>query len=94
MKNRIITIVIFAVAILACCLAIAFSFFSFDADKKMDYIQTQDVRAQSPQLVADLEAATLETLPSVVEKYQKENHKLSKNPASIFSVIPFRSPPL
>ena len=83
MKNRIITIVIFAVAILACCLAVAFSFFSFDADKKVDYIQTQDVRAQSPQLVADLEAATLETLPSVIEKYQKENQERSTNLKSV-----------
>ena len=71
MKNRIITIVIFAVAILACCLAVAFSFFSFDADKKVEYIQTQEVRAQSPEQVAELQTATLESLPSVIEKYQK-----------------------
>jgi hypothetical protein len=79
MKNRIITIVIFAVAILACCLAIAFSFFSFDADKKVEYIQTQEVRAQSPEQVAELQTATLETLPSVIEKYQKENQERSEN---------------
>ena len=79
MKNRIITIVIFAVAILACCLAIAFSFFSFDADKKVEYIQTQEVRAQSPEQVADLQTATLESLPSVIEKYQKENQERSEN---------------
>lgn len=79
MKNRIITIVIFAVAILACCLAIAFSFFSFDADKKVEYIQTQEVRAQSPELVAELQTATLESLPSVIEKYQKENQERSEN---------------
>ena len=83
MKNRIITIVIFAVAILACCLAVAFSFFSFDADKKVDYIQTQEVRAQSPELVAELEAATVETLPSVIEKYQKENQERSENLKSV-----------
>ena len=79
MKNRIITIVIFAVAILACCLAIAFSFFSFDADKKVEYIQTQEVRAQSPELVTELQTATLESLPSVIEKYQKENQERSEN---------------
>ena len=79
MKNRIITIVIFVVAILACCLAVTFSFFSFDADKKVDYIQTQEVRAQSPEQVAELEAATVETLPSVIEKYQKENMDRSNN---------------
>lgn len=83
MKNRIITIVIFAVAILACCLAVAFSFFSFDADKKVEYIQTQEVRAQAPELVAELEAATLETLPSVIEKYQNENQDRSNNLKSV-----------
>lgn len=79
MKNRIITIVIFAVAILACLVAIAFSFFSFDADKKENYIQTQEVKAQTPEMVADFETATLETLPSVIEKYQKETAERSNN---------------
>lgn len=72
MNNRIINIVIFVVAILACCVAVAFSFFSFDSDKKDSYIQVQDVKAQSPQMVVDFETATVQTLPAVIEKYQKE----------------------
>jgi hypothetical protein len=72
MNNRIINIVIFVVAILACSVAIVFSFFSFDSDKKDSYIQTQEVKAQSPQMVADFETATLQNLPAVIEKYQKE----------------------
>jgi hypothetical protein len=72
MNNRIINIVIFVVAILACCLAIAFSFFSFDSDKKDNYIQVQDVKAQTPEMVTDFETATMENLPAVIEKYQKE----------------------
>lgn len=72
MKNRIINIVIFAVAILACCVAVAFSFFSFDGEKKDSYIQAQEVKAQTPQMVSDLETATVQTLPTVIEKYQKE----------------------
>lgn len=72
MKNRIINIVIFVVAILACCVAVAFSFFSFDSEKKDSYIQAQEVKAQTPQMVSDLETATVQTLPSVIEKYQKE----------------------
>lgn len=75
MNNRIINIVIFAVAILACCVAVAFSFFSFDADKKDNYIQVQDIKAQNPQMIADFEAATLETLPGTIEKYQKETQE-------------------
>ena len=72
MNNRIINIVIFVVAILACCVAVAFSFFSFDSDKKDSYIQVQEVKAQTPQMVADFETATLQNLPAVIEKYQKE----------------------
>lgn len=79
MKNRIITIVIFAVAILACLVAIAFSFFSFDADKKENYIQDQEVKAQAPEMVAEFETATLETLPSVIEKNQKETQERNEN---------------
>jgi hypothetical protein len=78
MKNRIINIVIFVVAILACCLAIAFSFFSFDADKKENYIQTQEVKAKTPEMVSDLETATVESLPSVIEKYKEMNDEAAK----------------
>ena len=83
MKNRIINIVIFAVAILACLVAIVFSFFSFDADKKDNYIQAQEVKAQSPQMVADFQTATVETLPSVIEKYQKETQERKENLKSV-----------
>lgn len=72
MNNRIINIIIFVVAILACCVAVAFSFFSFDSDKKDNYIQVQEVKAQTPEMVTDFETATLQNLPAVIEKYQKE----------------------
>jgi hypothetical protein len=72
MKNRIINIVIFVVAILACLVAIAFSFFSFDAEKKDSYIQVREIQAQTPEMVSDFENATLETLPAVIDKYQQE----------------------
>ena len=79
MKSRIINIVIFVVAILAVCVAIAFSFFSFDADKKDSYIQVREVNALTPEMVSDFETATVESLPSVIEKYQKENQTRSEN---------------
>lgn len=79
MNNRIINIVIFVVAILACSVAIAFSFFSFDSDKKDSYIQVQEVKAQSPQMVADFETATVQNLPTVIEKYQKETADRNEN---------------
>ena len=83
MKNRIINIVIFVVAILAVCVAIAFSFFSFDADKKDSYIQVREVNAVTPEMVSDFETATVESLPSVIEKYQKENQTRSENLKSV-----------
>lgn len=79
MENRIVKIVIFVVAILACIVAITFSFFSFDSEKKENYIQAQEVKAQSAEMVADFETATVETLPSVIEKYQKETQERSDN---------------
>ena len=79
MKNRIINIVIFVVAILACCVAVAFSFFSFDAEKKESYIQVQDIKAQTPAMVSDFESATVQTLPNVIEKYQKETQDRNTN---------------
>ena len=83
MENRIVKIVIFVVAILACLVAIGFSFFSFDSEKKENYIQVQDVKAQSPEMVADLETSTLENLPSVIEKYQKETQTRNENLKSL-----------
>lgn len=77
MNNRIINIVIFVVAILAVCVAIAFSFFSFDPDKKDSYIQAREVQAQTPEMVSEFESATVQTLPSVIEKYQKETQDRS-----------------
>jgi len=77
MKNRIINIVIFVVAILACLVAIAFSFFSFDAEKKDSYIQVREIQAQTPEMVSEFENATLETLPGVIDKYQQETQDRS-----------------
>ena len=77
MKNRIINIVIFVVAIVACCVAVVFSFFSFDAEKKDSYIQVQEIQAQTPEMVSEFENATVETLPNVIEKYQKETQDRS-----------------
>ncbi len=71
MKDRIIKIIIFAVAILDCLLALAFAF-SFNEDKKDAYTQARTVQAENPKMMADLAAATPETLPDVVAQYQGE----------------------
>lgn len=69
MKNKILSIVVFAVAILDCLLALFFSF-SFNEEKKDNYIQARTVQEQCPALIADLQSATPESLPKVVETYQ------------------------
>jgi hypothetical protein len=63
--------------------AVAFSFFSFDADKKENYIQTQQVKEQTPEMVAEFETATVESLPTVIEKYQNETQERNTNLKSV-----------
>ena len=69
MKNKIVNIIIFAVAILDCLLALFFAF-RFDDQKKDNFVQAQQIQSNCPQLLTDLQAATTETLPAVVETYQ------------------------
>lgn len=70
MKDRIIKIAIFAVAILDCLLALIFSF-SFNEDKKDNFTQVEQIQAENPTMLKDFMAATPETLPQLVETYQK-----------------------
>lgn len=83
MKERIINIAIFAVALLVCILAVAFSFFSFDDSKKESYIQTQEIKAQTPKMVSDFENATVESLPALIEQYQGETQERNSNLRSV-----------
>lgn len=69
MKNKIVKIIIFAVAILDCLLALFFAF-RFDDQKKDNFIQAQQIQSNCPQLLSDLQTATIENLPAVVETYQ------------------------
>ncbi len=69
MKNKIVNIVIFAVAILDCLIALIFAF-GFNEDKKDNFFQVRQIQSQCPELVSDLQAATPESLPKVVETYQ------------------------
>lgn len=71
MRDRIIKITIFAVAILVCLIALIFSF-RFDDKKKDNYIQVQLVQAQNPTMLNELATATPESLPKLVTKYQDD----------------------
>ncbi len=76
MKDKIIKIIIFAVAILDCILALAFAF-TFDDDKKDAFSQARLVQAENPAMMADLSSATPESLPDVVTKYQGDMKNLN-----------------
>ncbi|MCQ2284531.1 MAG: hypothetical protein MJZ57_06490 [Bacteroidales bacterium] len=76
MSNKIIKIIIFAVAILDCILALVFSF-GFNEDKKDNYVQVQQIEAKAPQMLSDFQAATPESLPKVVKTYQDNLAKVN-----------------
>ena len=71
MSNKILRIIIFAVAILVCLLALVFSF-RFDYDKKDQFVQVRQVEAQNPQMVDELLAATPENLSAWVSSYSEK----------------------
>jgi NADH:ubiquinone oxidoreductase subunit 6 (subunit J) len=76
MSKKIINIVIFAVAIVACVSALYFSV-AFDDTKKDKYYEVGDLKANNPQMLIDLAAATPENLLGFIEKYQQEAAKLN-----------------
>lgn len=76
MKDKIIKIIIFAVAILDCILALAFAF-TFDDDKKDAFSQARLVQAENPTMMADFTAATPEALPDLVTRYQDQIKNLN-----------------
>lgn len=79
MSNKVLKIVIFAVAILDCLLALVFSF-GFNNDKKDQFVQMRTIEAQNPQLVDELLAATPENLSAWIdsnsETIQNSNNEL------------------
>ena len=69
MTRRIVNIVIFAIAAIACVLAIIYAAM-FDSDKINQYKAVGVLHDNNPELLSDLSAATPETLPAYVEKCQ------------------------
>ena len=69
MTRRIVNIVIFAIAAVACVLAIIYAAM-FDSDKINQYKAVGVLHDNNPELLSDLSATTPETLPAYVEKSQ------------------------
>ena len=69
MTRRIVNIVIFAIAAVACILAIIYAAM-FDSEKINQYKAVGVLHDNNPELLSDLSATTPETLPAYVEKCQ------------------------
>lgn len=70
MSNKIVKIIVFAVAILDCLLAVIFSV-RFNGDKQDNYNQALQIKSINPVMLTDLETATPANLPQFIQKYQQ-----------------------
>jgi hypothetical protein len=68
--RKIINITIFAIAGLAVILAVLFGF-GFNQDTKDKFKNIVEIRTSNPQMLIDLENATIETLPDFISKHQE-----------------------
>jgi hypothetical protein len=69
--RKIVNITIFAIAGLAVLLSILFML-GFNQDTKDKYKNIVEIKASNPQMLIDLENATIETLPDFIAKYEEE----------------------
>lgn len=67
--RKIVNITVFAIAGIACILALVFSS-GFDDKSKEKYFATSHVKEASPEMLSDLASATVQTLPDFIKKYQ------------------------
>lgn len=67
--RKIVNIIIFTVAGIACVLGLVFSA-GFDDKSKAQYFAVNKVNEEYPQMITDLSATTVESLPDYVKKYQ------------------------
>ena len=82
MTRRIVNIVIFAIAAVACVLAIIYAAM-FDSDKINQYKAVGVLHDNNPELLSDLSATTPETLPAYVEKSQTVATELVSPPSAL-----------
>ena len=77
--RKIVNITVFAIAGIACILALVFSS-GFDDKSKEKYFATSHVKEASPEMLSDLADATVQTLPDFIKKYQDlSNTKTTEN---------------
>lgn len=91
--RKIVNITIFAIAGVACILAVVFSS-GFDDKSKEKYFATSQVKEASPEMLSDLADATVQTLPDFIKKYTDiadkkttDNKKLQLQKEILFTYI-------
>lgn len=91
--RKIVNITVFAIAGIACILALVFSS-GFDDKSKEKYFATSHVKEASPEMLSDLADATVQTLPDFIKKYQDlintkntENSKLQLQKEIFYTFI-------
>ena len=70
MSKKIINIIIFTVAAIACALGLWFAIF-FNNDTQDLYDEVGVLKSNNAEMLVDLESVTLDKLPTFIEKYQK-----------------------
>jgi accessory gene regulator protein AgrB len=82
--RKIVNITVFALAGLTVLLTVIFGV-GFNQETKDKFRNTAEIKVNNPQMLSDLENATIETLPNFVKKYQEEltarNEALKKQQA-------------
>lgn len=76
MSKKLIKIIIFAVAAIACILGLWFAIF-FNNDTQDLYDEVGILKSNNSEMLVDLESVTLDKLPTYIEKYQKVTDSLN-----------------
>ena len=78
MSKKLINIIIFLIAGIGCLLALWFSL-SFDEKRKDLYYEINTIKGKNPQMITDIKAVTLATLPGFVAAKTDEYKNLAKD---------------
>jgi len=76
MSKKIINIIIFTIAAVACALGLWFAIF-FNNDTQELYDEVGVLKSNNAEMLVDLESVTLDKLPTFIEKYQKVTDSLN-----------------
>jgi hypothetical protein len=76
MSKKLVNIIVFVIAGIACLLALWFAM-SFDDNRRDLYYEINSIKENNSQMIADFEAITLASLPNFVSEKTEEYKKLT-----------------